>query len=116
MKNNTWVCFTCRTSYRRPDTTQITVKCACCREYCVNLGFQTPVPKKRDVKSWNKLHEALFARAQLAHKHAKIERVRIAHDIEQGQWRLDVLTKYKRSVKAFKKVHKRAKKCAIREG
>ena len=47
-RNLNYVCFTCRTAYRRAGT----AICAMCQKPTICVGFRWRVPKKEDDKAW----------------------------------------------------------------
>jgi len=113
MKNNTWVCFDCRESYRRTVSLEIGVKCAKCQNECLNLGYHIPVPRKRDLKAWSRLRNDLAEQGRRLSLGSEIETVRMAHDIEQNEWRLDVISKSSNRDAALKKINRNVKKRSL---
>ncbi|WP_163836716.1 hypothetical protein [Spartinivicinus ruber] len=105
MNNFTWVCFDCRVSYRRPKKHNSLVICSICKENCYNIGDATPVPKRRETKKWQQLRKSYsdLVRNGLP---SEIETVRLKHDIEQGEARLEVLRKSQNRKATLKKIDK----------
>ena len=113
MNNNSWVCFECRESYRRDKAHKGGVDCAKCNSLCKNIGDCTPVPKKRDVKAWQDLRESINKQERQSQLHSSIESVRIMHDIEQGEERIDALEKGKDREGTLKKINNSLRKCNV---
>jgi len=52
--SHTWVCFSCRTAYRRAvrDYREKPVICAECGKECERLGYRRRIPKKTAKRAW----------------------------------------------------------------
>jgi len=110
MNNNSWVCFECRESYRRDKQYKGNVACAKCNCLCTNIGDCTPVPRKRELKAWKYLRESINKQARQSQLHSDIELVRIKHDIEQGEERIEALDKGRDRESTLKKINNSLRK------
>jgi len=110
MENNTWVCFKCRECYRRISSQKENVICAKCNNECHNIGCEIKVPKKRDIKAWEKLNNNIIEQNIDSQKFSIKESVRIAHDAEQGEKRLEILKNAKNRKSGMKIINKQLKK------
>jgi hypothetical protein len=97
MLNRIWACFDCRLAWRHPtwkwaavvypesigDVGLGRVRCAKCRELCVNLGPAIKLPPKRDEKAWARLRAQLGKRRAAILREMDRRRVRRRHELEQ---------------------------------
>ncbi len=89
------------------------VECAKCNCLCTNIGDCTPVPKKREMKAWQSLRDSINNQAHQSQLDSNIESVRIKHDIEQGEERIEVLEKGKSREKTLKKINNSLRKRSL---
>ncbi len=82
------------------------VNCAKCNRPCHNIGYQIPVPTKRNIKAWLKLRESERSRLWRNREESAKESVRMMHDMEQGISRLEDLSVNKGRAAAIKKMKK----------
>lgn len=59
MSSETWACFDCRETVRRPNYTKAEVLCPDCGLPCVNLGHKLRLPPKRQTKAWQEIRAEL---------------------------------------------------------
>ncbi len=59
MSNETWACFECRETVRRPGYARAAVLCPGCGKACKNLGHKLRMPSKRHSKAWQELLSSL---------------------------------------------------------
>ncbi|TQV65814.1 hypothetical protein FKG94_28085 [Exilibacterium tricleocarpae] len=116
MSNDSWLCFDCREAYRRPRPYDKEVNCAKCNKPCHNIGYQIPVPPKRNIKAWIKLRESERQRLWRGREESAKEQVRLKHDLEQGISRLEALSANKGRAAGIKKMKKQLKKRSMTYG
>jgi len=112
MENTTWACFDCHETYRRSTANDEIVPCAKCNKHCMNIGFEINIPKKNDTKSWDKLYIKLKKQERDRNEASIKESVRLKHDIEQNELRLDIIESSKDNKTALKTINKQLKKRA----
>ena len=110
MENNSWVCFQCRECYRRSSAHKEKVICAKCNNNCRNVGSEIKVPKKTDIKAWKKLQNNLIEQDIYSHEISSKESVRLKHDAEQGEKRLEILENAKNKKSGMRALNKQLKK------
>ena len=116
MNNDSWVCFDCRESYRRAIGYDKEVNCVKCSGSCQNIGHQVHIPKKSDSKSWKRLRDLVIKIKQTSAELSAKEAVRIKHDIEQGERRLDILNQARTREEGMRKLRKQLKKRELSHG
>ena len=52
MSNRTWVCLTCRKSYRRVQTVPL-VSCPKCKAACEYVDWKLHIPSPKREREWN---------------------------------------------------------------
>jgi hypothetical protein len=60
--NWTWVCFDCRQAVRRMVGGNPDVRCPSCAKPCECIGAAKRLPRKIDLKAWNVIREAYYAK------------------------------------------------------
>lgn len=52
--NSNWVCFNCRSAVRYSKDSKVNPRCLICDQVMLHIGSKRAVPKKDDVKAWEK--------------------------------------------------------------
>ena len=78
MSNSTYVCFTCRTTERVPQS-RITRTCRKCRRPAEHVYYKFKIPKKDDDAGWDELRRKVrpFNRTVKANALASLEKERV---------------------------------------
>ncbi|WP_406697119.1 hypothetical protein V5E97_39655 [Singulisphaera sp. Ch08] len=76
-KNETWVCFDCRETVRRPSYYRNAVPCPKCGFACHCIGTKIRIPAKGDKRAWRDLREGI--RERLHADQERLERMRVQH-------------------------------------
>lgn len=91
MSSYKYVCFDCRTSYRRDPNSKSDVVCSECGKDCYCVGVKIPIPPKNKVKLWVALREQLNQelRDRVDNRHK--ENVATMHALEKEINKLSML-------------------------
>ncbi|MFM2476229.1 hypothetical protein [Celerinatantimonas sp. MCCC 1A17872] len=65
MRNNTWVCISCRQKYRRAQQSNKTVLCSRCGKPCEYVHWKIRVPSPRKDKAWQAFWRTYLQEKQL---------------------------------------------------
>ncbi|MCP4902107.1 MAG: hypothetical protein GY906_34505 [bacterium] len=92
MSNRTWGCFDCRKTVRRDSFIEETPICPDCGVTCIYIGYQIPIPPRRDQKAWSELREQLRSEAMLRQEVARIRGVKGRHALEHEITRIEAMS------------------------
>src|SRR5262245_54767898 len=90
VSNHAWVCFTCRTTTRRPPAAR-NVRCRLCRAECERLGYKVPIPPRNRIKAWIELRHSYYENRRAVLLRNARTKVRRRHMLEKEILRLEQL-------------------------
>jgi hypothetical protein len=89
MRSNTWVCFECRLSVRRPLGFAGSAPCPECGGTCVDIGYKIRIPSRRATRAWSQLRDDLRRAALTNLERSGRAKTRRKHELEKQTYEIE---------------------------